>query len=681
MAGRRSALLIGADTYLPPFPKLAAPSRDIQAIAQVLQNQAIGGYEVTRLLNRNESELKDAILPFFEEAAEEDTLLIYFSCHGIRDWRSGDLYFVTPQTVRERFQAHALEAGWVRRQMDRSEAGRILAILDCCFSGAFPRGVSPKGDETVDSGEQFVGHVVMTSSTPVAVSFEDAEKKPEEAMSLFTRALVDGLQTGAADADGDGQITVAELYRFASARVKNRQTPTLSNYEVQGEFVVARSLRGAVRRRRARPTSTRLDELFQEGLEVMANGQWQEAIKLFEAVQRFDPAHPGITEQLGKAKAGRDRATQYSRARRLMRRGEWQQVIDTLEALRAAEPGYPDPDGLLDQALVEAEAERKWAAEQAREEGRLQRWQRQAAKAETEEAWDRAVAALEKIVEGRTDYADATERLAKAREEAKKASEEYWRKTMEDFGRLIEPANLPPSTTSKVDDLSIYLPGRKPWDISSSFLPGTERATLRKLPESESQRHWRLARLEAARFASERVTAIDAFSNPYESWNETLLPALTARNRIKGMAEALSSLKGSISSLLWSRDSLEGIPPETFVVFSAQSRRDKIGRFALCEQKLAVSGFYVDLEAGYLDEHAATSHLVGFPFQDIWASPSLEPMMSQRGFSPPDLEHPYFYQVKGSTAEEVAELLDDVFANAMGAGSDYKLRIKKLGGS
>ncbi len=52
MASARSALIIGGDDYADPgLARLRAPASDARALAHVLQDPAIGGFDVRTLLN------------------------------------------------------------------------------------------------------------------------------------------------------------------------------------------------------------------------------------------------------------------------------------------------------------------------------------------------------------------------------------------------------------------------------------------------------------------------------------------------------------------------------------------------------------------------------------------------------------------------------------------------------
>jgi uncharacterized caspase-like protein len=102
--------------------------------------------------------------------------------------------------------------------MNESRSQRQVIILDCCFSGAIAQGLTVKDDGTVNLQEQLggKGRAILTSSTSTQYSFEQAGSD----LSIYTRYLVEGMEKGAADRDGDGWISIDELHEYASDKVK-----------------------------------------------------------------------------------------------------------------------------------------------------------------------------------------------------------------------------------------------------------------------------------------------------------------------------------------------------------------------------------------------------------------------------------------------------------------------------
>ncbi len=211
----RFARLVGCSDYEDPtFQRLSAPAQDVDALARVLADPAIGDFTVDSLLNEPSGVVRERIEEFFANRQPDDLLLLYFSCHGVLD-PSGRLYFVAADTKNGWLDSTGISAQWVTEQMDQSRSRRIVLLLDCCYSGAF---ASAKKISQQLGGR---GRVVITASGKTELAYG----------SEFTNAVVQGLETGAADLDGDGQVSVRELYHYVSDQVRqNRtdQTPTIS---------------------------------------------------------------------------------------------------------------------------------------------------------------------------------------------------------------------------------------------------------------------------------------------------------------------------------------------------------------------------------------------------------------------------------------------------------------------
>src|SRR3954470_11116630 len=141
----RSALIIASDTYADPqLAQLRAPGRDAEELAAVLRDPAIGDFDVRVSMNGHHYEVRVALEDFFADRRPEDLLLLHFSCHGIKD-EAGRLFFAATDTQRSRLNATAIAAEYVNDLLNSARSRRIVLLLDCCFSGAFTRGLSARG--------------------------------------------------------------------------------------------------------------------------------------------------------------------------------------------------------------------------------------------------------------------------------------------------------------------------------------------------------------------------------------------------------------------------------------------------------------------------------------------------------------------------------------------------------
>ncbi len=243
---RRSTFIVANDQYADRrLSQLRAPAADARELAAVLGDPDIGGFEVDLSVNEPEHVVRRRLSAFFDDRGVDDFLLLHLSCHGVKD-EDGRLYFATPDTELDHLEATSIPSEFVNRLMTRTRSRRVVLLLDCCYSGAFARGLMSRAGDRVDLKERFDGRgrIVLTASSAMEYSFEGGELSGSGSPSVFTSALVRGLATGEADRNRDGFISVDELYDFAYDEVRAAtpsQTPGKWVFDVQGDFVVARS--------------------------------------------------------------------------------------------------------------------------------------------------------------------------------------------------------------------------------------------------------------------------------------------------------------------------------------------------------------------------------------------------------------------------------------------------------
>jgi uncharacterized caspase-like protein len=132
----RSALIVAADDHTDPeLRRLRASASDARALAGVLGDSAIGGFEVRTLLNQPAHEINLAVEELFADRRPDDLLLLHVSCHAIKD-ESGELYFTAADTKVRRLASTAVAADFVNRQMSRSRSRRVVLLLDCLYASA-----------------------------------------------------------------------------------------------------------------------------------------------------------------------------------------------------------------------------------------------------------------------------------------------------------------------------------------------------------------------------------------------------------------------------------------------------------------------------------------------------------------------------------------------------------------
>src|SRR5262245_60334440 len=228
---RRLALIIGNSDYQDQrLARLASPRVDVEELAAVLQMDDVGGFtEVRTLPNEPAATVRKGIGRFFASTrSRDDLLLLYFSGHGVTNAR-GELYLAVADTETDLLGATAIPASYISEEMDGCVSRRLVLVLDCCHSGAFLRGAKAAVGVSVDTREAFAGagsgRIILTATDSIQYAWEGDEVSGQAQSSVFTHFLVEGLRTGEADGDSDGEITVDELYDYAHAKVVER-TPT-----------------------------------------------------------------------------------------------------------------------------------------------------------------------------------------------------------------------------------------------------------------------------------------------------------------------------------------------------------------------------------------------------------------------------------------------------------------------
>jgi hypothetical protein len=217
-SGKRVALLIGISEYEGEAP--LPIQNNISAMQRILQNPDIGSFdEIQVLANPDLFRMNSAIEKLFSKRRNaDDLILFYFAGRGIKD-ASGNFHFPTLIT---RFNQGQLVTGTtlpgndLYRYIDQSSSRNQIIILDCSYSGAVGNYTTKNHDivnREISGGES--GHVLMTSSGAMEHSLFDADAE----LSIYTKFIVEGLETGAASIDNAPSITVDDLHEYVKRQI------------------------------------------------------------------------------------------------------------------------------------------------------------------------------------------------------------------------------------------------------------------------------------------------------------------------------------------------------------------------------------------------------------------------------------------------------------------------------
>jgi len=262
MSERRYAVLIANSEFPlePNLRKLRLPENDVDGLNEVFSSKELGDFtDISVLKNESSYDVQKKILAVLKQADKSDLVLIYYSGHGKPSEAAGLLHLATKDTVLSVLEATSIPVANIRNFVDASLCDRVALILDCCYSGAagkaFARGDVDEQLRQVSLGR---GTYVITAST----ALQEAKEMETDQFGLLTKYIIRGIQTGEADRDQDGNVSMDELYRYVHDRVleEGPQEPTSFNSGVRGTIFIARAGKPAseARRRAIRDRITRL---------------------------------------------------------------------------------------------------------------------------------------------------------------------------------------------------------------------------------------------------------------------------------------------------------------------------------------------------------------------------------------------------------------------------------------
>lgn len=249
MEGKKRALIVAVSDYL-HLQSLDFCRNDGEQMFNLLNSLGFEIYEGEKLIGFVEwGKMREAIIKFFtnEDIKSKDILLFYFSGHGIPDGY-GDNYLGTSEVEPNMPYRKGYSFDEFTKMMQRSLSTRIVAILDCCYSGAAKISKGGEQDaarigtavmrEKSHSLEQGEGRYLLASSQPLQQAFEFEEAN----QSLFTHFLLEGLHGAEGESvDKDGRVTLDSLSKYVYHKVTEllpNQRP-IRKVEGSGDIVLA----------------------------------------------------------------------------------------------------------------------------------------------------------------------------------------------------------------------------------------------------------------------------------------------------------------------------------------------------------------------------------------------------------------------------------------------------------
>ncbi|MDR0335515.1 MAG: caspase family protein [Planctomycetaceae bacterium] len=224
-SGRLNVIIIAA-SYLqsttPEITKLPYTQNDAKFILEALNRQSASTVKHRSLLEESEKQptkanIETLIVQWLRECEANDTVLIFFSGHGIARDDKGQVNALVPSDFDANdIAGSSIPVSWLRRQLGQCEAKTKFLLLDCCHAGG--EGISDSEHNGV------MKHVAQQDTLDVVTiascgSNEKSHYWKDQHLSLFSYYLAEALR-GEADVNHDQKITANELYSYIHDHVR-----------------------------------------------------------------------------------------------------------------------------------------------------------------------------------------------------------------------------------------------------------------------------------------------------------------------------------------------------------------------------------------------------------------------------------------------------------------------------
>jgi len=243
------AVIFGIDDYL-LAPKLTTSVANGKVAAEAIRKlkfeEVIEVYD-KKASSRGMQHILNNVLP--RKVGRHDRVIIYFAGHaGVTQDRNGkDLGYLVPSDAHTNNVSKAVTMDDLKEFSRRVMAKHILFIIDAGVSGweiTAPQQLSLEGRAAPEEDTDKRAVEILTAANKGEASVQ------QDAQSLFTRTLADGLQ-GAADADKNGWLMASELGAYIKQQIEKAtagaQHPQVARIDGDGDMILIEGKKGTFR--------------------------------------------------------------------------------------------------------------------------------------------------------------------------------------------------------------------------------------------------------------------------------------------------------------------------------------------------------------------------------------------------------------------------------------------------
>ena len=260
---QKISLLIGIDNYENPgLEQLKSCKNDAINLNSILVHIGYNSFKGSPIIGsqipRKEAAwtlIREAICDFFSNAKPAQTLLFYFSGHGVHG--ENDIFLGSPEIDPEKPRKAGFALSELTKCMDSSRSNQIVGIIDACYSGGAGLPDIKLRKKAADDGAEIAlskyREAPKMKGKTLLLSSQSYEKSNalKNSNSLYTKYLVEGLKgvRDKLDIDGTpvpnsvdekGNITPQSLHNYVYHYVASRayQKPIIRNEE-SSQIIIA----------------------------------------------------------------------------------------------------------------------------------------------------------------------------------------------------------------------------------------------------------------------------------------------------------------------------------------------------------------------------------------------------------------------------------------------------------
>lgn len=239
MVGKRIGLVIG-NNYPNSNKELKFAVADAKKMKELLENKDLCDFDEVVYLQDGTSQDASTAVEKILRKADNDFIFIYYSGHGKKDFE-GNLCLLFNDTEEDTLLTSSLTFDFITKCIRYPSRKSVVIALDCCYSGV--AGIRDSGSDIMEALKKHTGSGIIILTSTGSIGSPTAREDEKLGHGVFTYYLIEGLEKGYADQNGDGYISIDELYEYAYKKTTESCTQfPKKEGRIEGTFLIGRNL-------------------------------------------------------------------------------------------------------------------------------------------------------------------------------------------------------------------------------------------------------------------------------------------------------------------------------------------------------------------------------------------------------------------------------------------------------